>query len=192
MNPEIEEKLIQLQRYQEKRMKPEINPEKEIRIVTNESPSPPPRRRATSSRHDDDDEWVDNSPRKRCRSQRAPSPPPLSVAVSAVPAVTSVTRAATRAITVTQPSVTPVVASHTVLHTVPATAAGTQNTTPPSPAPVVTALDERRRAASNHSRLQMMLFKHKEMLKKDIIKKRGLLEKELGVEIQVGTLFILI
>ncbi|XP_028161986.1 nucleosome-remodeling factor subunit NURF301 [Ostrinia furnacalis] len=54
---------------------------------------------------------------------------------------------------------------------------------PPAHAPV-SAQEERRRAVSTHSRLQMLLFKHKEMLKKDIIKKRGLLEKELGVEIQ--------
>lgn len=64
---------------------------------------------------------------------------------------------------------------------------------PPQPAPPppihppLSAADERRRAASTHSRLQMLLFKHKEMLKKDIIKKRGLLEKELGVEIQVNS-----
>lgn len=44
-------------------------------------------------------------------------------------------------------------------------------------------LDERRKISQ--TKLPVMLFKHKEMLKKDIIKKRGLLEKELGIEIQV-------
>lgn len=39
----------------------------------------------------------------------------------------------------------------------------------------------------NHiqSKLQILLFRHKELLKKDIMKKRALLEKELLIEIQV-------
>ncbi|XP_035437164.2 nucleosome-remodeling factor subunit NURF301 isoform X1 [Spodoptera frugiperda] len=158
LNPEIEEKLLQLQRYQEKRMKPEVPPERETRAiaVVPRSPTPPARRRPTSSRHDDDDdEWVDSSPRKRSRGGRPVSPPPPAPPPRVVPR-------------------TPVAAPAP-----PATA--------PTPQPVHThpsPIDERRRAASNNSRLQMLLFKHKEMLKKDIIKKRGLLEKELGVEIQ--------
>lgn len=160
LNPEIEEKLLQLQRYQEKRMKPEVPPERETRAiaVVPRSPTPPARRRPTSSRHDDDDdEWVDSSPRKRSRGGRPASPPPPAPPPRVVPR-------------------TPVAAPAP-----PATA--------PTPQPVHThpsPIDERRRAASNNSRLQMLLFKHKEMLKKDIIKKRGLLEKELGVEIQVS------
>lgn len=67
----------------------------------------------------------------------------------------------------------------------PSVPAPPQPAPPPPSQPPPSAADERRRAASTHSRLQMLLFKHKEMLKKDIIKKRGLLEKELGVEIQV-------
>lgn len=143
MNPEIEEKLIQLQRYQEKRMKPEVVPEKGRDSLSPRSPSPGGqglRRRPPPVRRDDDDEWVDASPRKRGRA-RPPSPPPPAQPPRAPPA-------------------------------------------PPPRAPP-SAPDERRRAATNHSRLQMLLFKHKEMLKKDIIKKRSALEKELGVEIQV-------
>ncbi|XP_060810725.1 nucleosome-remodeling factor subunit NURF301 [Amyelois transitella] len=156
LNPEIEEKLLQLQRYQEKRMKPEQQPEREPRAiaVAAHSPSPPPRRRAASSRLDDDDEWVDSSPRKRGR--RPPSPPPPRAAPA---------RAA-------PPSPEPPPAA-------PSPPPAAAPLSAPLAAPL-SALDERRRAA----RLQMLLFKHKEMLKKDIIKKRGLLEKELGVEIQ--------
>lgn len=144
-------------------MKPEVPVEKEPRPPAPRSPSPPARRRATS-RHDDDEEWVESSPRKRTRASRAlspaPSEPPRTVSAPApapvpAPVLTSVP--------------TPVPAS------VPAAV----------PAPVSTHLDERRRTATNNSRLQMLLFKHKELLKKDIIKKRGLLEKELGIEIQV-------
>ncbi|KAI5633082.1 PHD-finger domain-containing protein [Phthorimaea operculella] len=160
LNPEIEEKLLQLQRYQEKQMKPEGRererelPEREARAVVlparSPSPPPPPRRRV-AARQDDDDEWVDTSPRKRPRSTRQPSPP--------------------------APPPHPPRVSH------PPRAPPQPHPAPPPPAPL-SAADERRRAASTHSRLQMLLFKHKEMLKKDIIKKRGLLEKELGVEIQ--------
>ncbi|XP_063359454.1 nucleosome-remodeling factor subunit NURF301 [Cydia amplana] len=165
LNPEIEEKLLQLQRYQEKQMKPEPTavvhppPEREPRVVAvaarARTPSPPPPRRRPPRGLDDDDEWVDSSPRKRMRGGRAASPPPAPP-----PPPPPAPRAAPRA-----PPRAP--APHP----------------PPPPAPA-SAADERRRAASNHSRMQMLLFKHKEMLKKDIIKKRGLLEKELGIEIQ--------
>lgn len=167
LNPEIEEKLLQLQRYQEKRMKPEVQPEREARAVAvvARSPSPPARRRATSSRHDDDDdEWVDSSPRKRARGGRPPSPPAPAPAPRPPP----------RAPAAPAPP--------------PASAAPAPHA-PHAPHPLPSGIDERRRAASNNSRLQMLLFKHKEMLKKDIIKKRGLLEKELGVEIQVDDSF---
>lgn len=33
--------------------------------------------------------------------------------------------------------------------------------------------------------MQVLLFRHKELLKKDILKKRALLEKELQIDIQV-------
>ncbi|XP_059054430.1 nucleosome-remodeling factor subunit NURF301 [Achroia grisella] len=171
LNPEIEEKLLQLQRYQEKRMKPEPHVEREPRaiVVSAQSPSPPPRRRAVSSRHDDDDEWVDSSPRKRSRAARQPSPP--------------ITRAAPQPPASLQQQSAPAPSPVPVLAAVPVPAVPPSTHPPASPVQASSA-DERRRAASTHSRLQMLLYKHKEMLKKDIIKKRGLLEKELGVEIQ--------
>lgn len=173
LNPEIEEKLLQLQRYQEKRMKPELLPEREPRtiVVAVHSPSPPPgvRRRLQSSRLEDDDDWVDSSPRKRNRcTGRAPSPTPTVALAPATPAV---------------PAPPP-----RVPHP-PPPVAPVPTPAPSVPAPQAPSLDERRRIASNHSRMQILLFKHKELLKKDIIKKRGLLEKELGVEIQVGVDF---
>lgn len=48
------------------------------------------------------------------------------------------------------------------------------------------AEERKLRAASN--KLQGILFKHKEMLKKDILKKRALLEKDLQHQIQVRTI----
>ncbi|XP_041977903.1 nucleosome-remodeling factor subunit NURF301 [Aricia agestis] len=164
LNPEIEEKLLQLQRYQEKQMKPEAVVERVVRPASAESrtPSPPPAPRRRPARHDDDDEWTDASPRKRSRAARPLSPLPEPTPPPRPP---------------------PRVSPH-----VPRTPAAPPPRAAPAPAPppvaAHSAADERRRAASTHSRLQMLLFKHKEMLKKDIIKKRGLLEKELGVEIQ--------
>lgn len=46
---------------------------------------------------------------------------------------------------------------------------------------------EQRRKQQVHSRMQVLLFRHKELLKKDILKKRALLEKELQIDIQVST-----
>lgn len=55
--------------------------------------------------------------------------------------------------------------------------------------PIKDSQEEKRK---NHiqSKLQILLFRHKELLKKDILKKRALLEKELQIEIQV--IFILL
>jgi len=44
---------------------------------------------------------------------------------------------------------------------------------------------EQRRKQQVYSRMQVLLFRHKELLKKDILKKRALLEKELQIDIQV-------
>jgi nucleosome-remodeling factor subunit BPTF len=44
---------------------------------------------------------------------------------------------------------------------------------------------EERRRQQVQTKLQVLLFRHKELLKKDMIKKRALLEKELQIEIQV-------
>lgn len=48
---------------------------------------------------------------------------------------------------------------------------------------------QERRKQQMHSRMQVLLFRHKELLKKDILKKRALLEKELQIDIQVNTTY---
>lgn len=45
---------------------------------------------------------------------------------------------------------------------------------------------EQRRKQQVHSRMQVLLFRHKELLKKDILKRRALLEKELQIDVQVS------
>lgn len=65
---------------------------------------------------------------------------------------------------------------------------------PPSAAPTrvkakirggtfASVIEERRKVSYSQNRLSSLLFKHKEQLKKDIAKKRSLLEKELSAEI---------
>lgn len=73
LNPEIEEKLLQLQRYQEKQMKQEPDiPTPVSRVVTPASVSStrlPSRKRPPSASARNDDEWVMETP-KRSRSNR--------------------------------------------------------------------------------------------------------------------------
>lgn len=46
-------------------------------------------------------------------------------------------------------------------------------------------MEEKRKAAAR-SKNQVVLFRQKEQLKKEILKKRALLEKELQIDIQVS------
>lgn len=87
LNPEIEEKLLQLQRYQEKQMKqePEQVPPPILKVsppvITNSRftaaaaaaaatvPPPPPRKRPLSASKNDDSDWVMETP-KRSRPSR--------------------------------------------------------------------------------------------------------------------------
>lgn len=57
--------------------------------------------------------------------------------------------------------------------------------TPKNRAGKIRDSQEHRRKQQVHSRMQVLLFRHKELLKKDILKKRALLEKELQIDIQV-------
>lgn len=44
---------------------------------------------------------------------------------------------------------------------------------------------EQKRSKQNATKLSALLFKHKEQLKAEILKKRALLDKELQIEVQV-------
>lgn len=45
---------------------------------------------------------------------------------------------------------------------------------------------EQKRSKQNATKLSALLFKHKEQLKAEILKKRALLDKELQLEVQVS------
>ncbi|XP_020295522.1 nucleosome-remodeling factor subunit NURF301 isoform X2 [Pseudomyrmex gracilis] len=175
LNPEIEEKLLQLQRYQEKQMKGGV----ENSVAGNQShhnspavttPRPPSRKRpapssnipatptaiTTSSSNTqspsgdddkDDKEWME-TPRKR-------------------PALKQESRETT-------PKMSKL-------------SEGIENeSSSPNKNRSAKLKDsqEQRRKQQVHSRMQVLLFRHKELLKKDILKKRALLEKELQIDIQ--------
>lgn len=73
LNPEIEEKLLELQRYQEKQMKQESNVPVNVSRVTSNSNIPNtiatnrvPRKRPVSGSKDEDTDWVlDNTPKRQ-------------------------------------------------------------------------------------------------------------------------------
>ncbi|XP_012232371.1 nucleosome-remodeling factor subunit NURF301 isoform X2 [Linepithema humile] len=172
LNPEIEEKLLQLQRYQEKQMKGGV----ENSMTSNQThhnspvvttPRPPSRKRPAptsniptaaamttptsvqasgGSEDKDDKDWIE-TPRKR-------------------PALKQENRETT-------PKVQKL--SETL-----------DNETSPNKNRSAKLKDsqEQRRKQQVHSRMQVLLFRHKELLKKDILKKRALLEKELQIDIQ--------
>ena len=153
LNPEIEEKLLQLQRFQEKLVKqdPATTP------VAPTPPPPPPSRPPA---------------RKRPPPQPAPQPAPQPVQHFEPPP--------------------PKRSKATKVAVEPKPVQVEERIEKPERTPVSSksrkekvkeAADERRRAAVN-TKLQVLLFRHKELLKKDILKKRALLEKEMQIEIQ--------
>ncbi|XP_025163350.1 nucleosome-remodeling factor subunit NURF301 isoform X1 [Harpegnathos saltator] len=171
LNPEIEEKLLQLQRYQEKQMKGSSVENSVAGSQTHNSPAattprPPSRKRpapsnipsaatttttttptsAQSSGDDKDDkDWVEIPPRKRPtqkqESREIPKVPKLSETLD-------------------------------------------NDSSPKNRSAKQKDSQEQRRKQQVHSRMQVLLFRHKELLKKDILKKRALLEKELQIDIQ--------
>ncbi|XP_026828403.1 nucleosome-remodeling factor subunit NURF301 isoform X1 [Ooceraea biroi] len=167
LNPEIEEKLLQLQRYQEKQMRVENS------VASNQThhnspaattPRPPSRKRplsnispavatipsnvqSSSSGGDDKDDkdWIE-TPRKR-------------------PALKQESRETTAKVSKVSEAID-------------------NETSPKNRSAKLKDSQEQRRKQQVHSRMQVLLFRHKELLKKDILKKRALLEKELQIDIQ--------
>ncbi|KAL6258442.1 hypothetical protein P5V15_010398 [Pogonomyrmex californicus] len=171
LNPEIEEKLLQLQRYQEKQMKGGI----ENSVASNQThnspaattPRPPSRKRPAPSSNiptvtvattptnmqssggggddKDDKDWVE-TPRKRPALKQE-----NRETISKVPKLSE---------------------------------ALDSESSPKNRSAKLKDSQEQRRKQQVYSRMQVLLFRHKELLKKDILKKRALLEKELQIDIQ--------
>ncbi|KAE8752789.1 hypothetical protein FOCC_FOCC000527 [Frankliniella occidentalis] len=151
LNPEIEEKLLQLQRFQEKLGK------QDTAAPVAPTPPPPPSR-----------------PPAKKRPAPQPTPQPVAQHVQHFETPPPPKRSkATKVAVEPKPEPEEKIEKHerTPVSTKSKKEKGKE------------AADERRRVAVN-TKLQVILFRHKELLKKDILKKRALLEKEMQIEIQ--------
>ncbi|KAL1494312.1 hypothetical protein ABEB36_009929 [Hypothenemus hampei] len=153
LNPEIEEKLLQLQRYQEKQMKqepdcpsplPKLVPSTTVSNLTRFTPNV--RKRPPSTSRNDDADWVMDQP-KRSRPNRNHEVKKIeNTAVATI--------------------------EHHVKEKTLSPRSRSKSTKDTSP------------ASSVKGKVMVILYRQKELLKKDILRKRALLEKELQYEIQ--------
>ncbi|XP_006608523.1 nucleosome-remodeling factor subunit NURF301 isoform X2 [Apis dorsata] len=161
LNPEIEEKLLQLQRYQEKQMKGGV----ENSATNNQTHTTP----------------TITTPRMPSRKRPAPSNIPTTTSSTNIQSATNDkdtdwTETPRKKPTLKQESrETPKVQKIEPIE---------NESTPQKRAAKPKDSQEQRRKQQVHSRMQVLLFRHKELLKKDILKKRALLEKELQIDIQ--------
>ncbi|XP_060530010.1 nucleosome-remodeling factor subunit NURF301 isoform X2 [Cylas formicarius] len=153
LNPEIEEKLLQLQRYQEKQMKqePDNCPSPLPKVIASPVVSaarlvPPTRKRPPSISKSDDSEWVMETP-KRTRPNR-----------------TSESKKTDSDVQSENISKEKVVSPRAKMKS--------------------KELPDPDKKVSMKAKVMVSLYRQKELLKKDILRKRALLEKELQYEIQ--------
>ncbi|CAG9862131.1 unnamed protein product [Phyllotreta striolata] len=154
LNPEIEEKLLMLQRYQERQMKQEPEAASSLTklsqpIVNSRQPGAATRKRPLSSSKNDDADWVMETP-KRSRPSRT----------------------AAGAGDVKKPEIE--------THPEPVK----EKILSPRTKVKIKEVSEPDKKVTMRTKILVTLFRHKELLKKDILRKRALLEKELQYEIQ--------
>ncbi|XP_071445006.1 nucleosome-remodeling factor subunit NURF301 isoform X3 [Hetaerina americana] len=228
LNPEIEEKLIQLQRYQEKQMKQDKTRPVALTPAAATTPTPnlprrPARKRPQVTKEDDDDDededededdpdddgadgdedWESPPPPRKRNTPRTESRPPqrveapkkeepkspaISTSGPIIPASSPPTLSPVNRPVAASPSTLPSPPPALVAETPAVSTTTTTITAPQTGGRSRTgkwreSQEERRRQAVA-TRLQVLLFRHRELLKKDILKKRMLLEKELTLDIQ--------
>ncbi|XP_058463796.1 nucleosome-remodeling factor subunit NURF301 [Malaya genurostris] len=221
LNPEIEEKLLNLQRYQEKQMKADDRGGAAIALQHNysnmsairEHSSPVKAKKRPNRGEDDDDEWMMETPKRRppkaCSSSvgSVERRNPIAVAtvgdvgagcVTGVSSGDGPSSSRKRAISQSD-SVTSVAAAAAAAAIVASVNAANDAPEPPVSSPTVSNARSEAARKSNERRkqqqallqqqqrqnkLQAQLNRHKEQLKKDILKKRSHLERELQVQIQ--------
>ncbi|XP_018571402.1 nucleosome-remodeling factor subunit NURF301 isoform X2 [Anoplophora glabripennis] len=150
LNPEIEEKLLQLQRYQEKQMKqePELPtpvPKVNQTVVPNSRFPTATRKRPPSASKNDDSDWVMETP-KRSRPNRSSDGKKIETESHQEPVKEKIVSPRARI--------------------------------------KIKEVSEAERKVTIKTKIMVSLFRQKELLKKDILRKRALLEKELQYEIQ--------
>ncbi|KAK2580560.1 hypothetical protein KPH14_007689 [Odynerus spinipes] len=161
LNPEIEEKLLQLQRYQEKQMKGGT----ENSVTSNQTHSTP----------------IVTTPRAPSRKRPAPSNIPTITTTSSIQSTTNEKDTDWE----TPKKKTALKQENREIPKIQKLTEQSENeSTPKNRIVKLKDNQEQRRKQQVHSRMQVLLFRHKELLKKDILKKRALLEKELQIDIQ--------
>ncbi|CAK9823195.1 Nucleosome-remodeling factor subunit NURF301 [Anthophora retusa] len=161
LNPEIEEKLLQLQRYQEKQMKGGV----ENSVTSNQAHTTP----------------TITTPRVPSRKRPAPSNIPTTPSSTSVQATTNDKDSEWAETPRKKPALKQESRETPKVQKIEPTE---NESTPQKRAAKLKDSQEQRRKQQVHSRMQVLLFRHKELLKKDILKKRALLEKELQIDIQ--------
>ncbi|KAK0170901.1 hypothetical protein PV328_008686 [Microctonus aethiopoides] len=161
LNPEIEEKLLQLQRYQEKQMKGSIDGS------------------VVSTQNQSSTTVITRTP---ARKRPAPVTSVTSTPVMVAPLNTQVVNEkdmdhaeSPRKKIAIKPEPKEPLKSQKL---------DDINDSQKNRAAKLKDVHEARKKQQVHSRMQVLLFRHKELLKKDILKKRALLEKELQIVIQ--------
>lgn len=156
LNPEIEEKLLELQRYQERQMKQEkteVPPQPQVatsmtaKVPAKKRPSPNASHVNQQQGVSVKDDW-ESTPKRKAPKLDTKDVKPLRDDHSSEEKATTGTVASRSRTSKWRES------------------------------------QEERRRQQVQTKLQVLLFRHKELLKKDMIKKRALLEKELQIDIQ--------
>ncbi|XP_033215194.1 nucleosome-remodeling factor subunit NURF301 isoform X2 [Belonocnema kinseyi] len=161
LNPEIEEKLLQLQRYQEKQMKGSDN---------------------SVSSHQTHHVPVTTTPRAPARKRPAPSSNIPSTTISNLPNISNNKEAEIGEPPKKKP---PPRQEHREMAKLHKPFETQENDLALKNRPnKLKDSQELKRRTKVTSQMNVLLFRHKELLKKDILKKRALLEKELSIDIQ--------
>ncbi|XP_063923379.1 nucleosome-remodeling factor subunit NURF301 isoform X3 [Zophobas morio] len=148
LNPEIEEKLLQLQRYQEKQMKQEPDIPAPVAKVNNPVPVTNTRynvsrKRTPSASRNDDSDWVMETPKRSRPNRNSENKKIDDVHDTSKEKIVS-----------------------------------------PRARVKLKEAQEQDRKVTQRTKILVSLYRQKEFLKKDILRKRALLEKELQYEIQ--------
>ncbi|XP_053689324.1 nucleosome-remodeling factor subunit NURF301 [Sabethes cyaneus] len=207
LNPEIEEKLLNLQRYQENQMKTDDRGNAAIALqhnysnmsATREHSTPVKAKKRSYRGEDDDDEWMMDTPKRR--PTKSIANPLGSLERKNVPVATpdlgpgcSRKRGNSQSDSVS--SAQAAAAAAAIVASV--NAAKDVSVPLPNATPISSARSEAARKSNEkrkqqqlllqqqqrQNKLQAQLNRHKEQLKKDILKKRSHLERELQVQIQ--------
>ncbi|XP_055538687.1 nucleosome-remodeling factor subunit NURF301 [Wyeomyia smithii] len=207
LNPEIEEKLLNLQRYQENQMKTDDRGNAAIALqhnysnmsATREHSTPVKAKKRTYRGEDDDDDWMMDTPKRR--PTKSVGNPLGSVERKIIPVATpDPGLGCSRKRVISQSDSAASAAAAAAAAAIVASVNATKEA--PDPLPSSTPVSISRSEAAKKSnekrkqqqtliqqqqrqnKLQAQLNRHKEQLKKDILKKRSHLERELQVQIQ--------